>query len=84
MTSILDDPLPQLIGLMVLDAVSGREDVGTVDEGATADENVVKLLFLQDGNLPRVLSCRYRRERGLLKLRTKYCKHRSHVQFNAK
>ena len=57
----MDDPLPELIGLMVLDAMGGREDVGAVDEGAAADENVVELLLLQDGDLPRVLSCRYGR-----------------------
>ena len=39
---------------MTLDAVSRREDVRSVDEGSAADENVVELLLLQDGNLPRV------------------------------
>ena len=41
--------------LVLLDAVSGRQDVGSVDQGAAADEDVVELLLLQDGDLPRVL-----------------------------
>lgn len=47
-----------MIGLKVLDAVGGREDVRAIDEGATAHEDVVLFLILQDGNLPRVFSCR--------------------------
>ncbi len=57
---------------MILDAVGGREDVGAVDEGAAADEDVVELLLLQNGNLPWVLSCKYGRKFLLLKTIERY------------
>ena len=47
--------LPELTRLIFLDTVSGGEDVRPVDEGTPADEDVVKLLLLQDGHLPGVL-----------------------------
>ena len=49
--------LPELTSLILLDAVSSGEDVGSVDQASTADKHVVELLLLQDGHLPWVLSC---------------------------
>ena len=46
----------ELLGLEILDAVSCSEDVISMDERTTADVNVVKLLLLQNGHLPRVLA----------------------------
>ena len=46
---------PQLVGLKVVDAVRGGDDVRPVDERASAEVDVVELLLLEDGNLPGIL-----------------------------
>ena len=46
---------PKLVGLKVVDAVGGGDDVRSVDEGSAAEVDVVELLLLEDGNLPGVL-----------------------------
>ena len=55
------DANSELFGLIVLDAVSGREDVRAVDEGTAAQVHVVEFLLLQDGDLPRIFRCRIKK-----------------------
>jgi hypothetical protein len=47
---------------MTLDAMSSCEDMGPVNEGSAAHEDVVELLLLQDGHLPRVFGCSEKKE----------------------
>jgi len=57
---VVDIPLPEsdpkIFWSVALDAVSGGKNMRSIDQRTATNVNVVKLLFLQNGNLPWVLS----------------------------
>ena len=54
----LPEPDPQLLRGELLHAVGGGHQVAAGQQGRAAGVHVVELLLLQDGGLPRILSCR--------------------------